>query len=132
MTDLPDPPVRIDFHLLDRQITDLAGQLYGNVDDVELATGADGVPYVAALLVGQQVLGDRVGGFIGRWMTGSAQRLRPEPDALPIRIAFDRVAAVESGVVLSVRKELLPPLPLEEWLDKHLIDKIPGAGHASG
>jgi sporulation protein YlmC with PRC-barrel domain len=132
MTDLPEPPVRIDFHLLDRQISDLAGELYGNVDDVELAVGDDGVPYVDALLVGQQVLGARVGGFIGRWMTAAARRLQPQPDAPPIRIAFDRVGAVKSGIVLSVRKELLPTPPLEEWLNIHLIDKIPGAGDARG
>jgi sporulation protein YlmC with PRC-barrel domain len=132
VTELPEPPVRIDFHLLDRQISDFDGALYGNVDDVELAVGDDGVPYVTALMVGQQVLGKRVGGLLGRWMTGSARRLQPHLDAPPIRIPLDRVAKVESGIVLSVRVDVLPTPPLEEWLDEHLIERIPGAEHASG
>ena len=56
----------IGLDLLDRQILDCGGQPVGKVDDVELDVDADGTPYVAALLVGQQALGDRIGGRLGR------------------------------------------------------------------
>jgi sporulation protein YlmC with PRC-barrel domain len=119
------------FDLLDRQIVDRDGQLVGKVDDLELATADDGGLYVAALLVGQQVLGRRVGGWLGRWMENTARRLEPTPDTGPIRIPFDVVGTVDSAVNLSVRRELLPDPPLETWLRDHLIGRIPGASHES-
>jgi sporulation protein YlmC with PRC-barrel domain len=123
--------VLLAFDLLDRQIVDRDGAPYGNVDDVELAFDEDGVPYVAALLVGQRPLGRRIGGWLGRWIEHSAQRLAPTPDTPPIRIGYDLVAKVDSAVHLSVRVELLPEPPLETWLRDNLISKIPGAKHES-
>jgi sporulation protein YlmC with PRC-barrel domain len=131
MTTQPDP-LRIDFHLLDRQIVDRDGDMVGNVDDVELDTAGPGGPRVVALLVGQQALGDRIGGRIGRWMASTARRLAPRPDTPPIRIPYDLVATVASDVTLSVKKDLLTAPPLETWLREHLIDRIPGAGHVEG
>ena len=132
MSELPEPPLRVDFHLLDRQISDSAGELVGNVDDVELELGQDGVPYVTALLSAQQVLGERIGGRLGRWMTVSARQLHPDSHPQPLRIAIELVAKVESGIVLSVQRDALPPPPLELWLREHLIGKIPGADDAGG
>ena len=117
--------------LLDRQILDCDGAPVGKVDDVELDIDADGTPYVAALLVGQQALGDRIGGRLGRWIAGTARRLSPDYDRGPIRIPYDLVAELTSAVNLSVRRELLPDPPLETWLRDHLIGRIPGATDAS-
>ncbi len=119
------------FDLLDRQILDRDEAPIGNVDDIELAFDKDGVPYVAALLVGQQALGRRIGGWLGRWIEHSAHRLAPTPDTPPIRIPYDLVAKVDSAVHLSVRLELLPEPALETWLRDHLISRIPGAKHES-
>ncbi|MFG2166183.1 hypothetical protein [Micromonospora chersina] len=122
--------VLIGFDLLDRQILDRDGEPVGKVDDVELALGEDGTPYVAALLVGQQALGDRIGGGFGRWLAGTARRLAPDPSRGPIRIPYDLVAELNSAVNLSVSRELLPDPPLETWLRDHLIARIPGARDA--
>jgi sporulation protein YlmC with PRC-barrel domain len=116
--------------LLDRQILDRDGEPVGKVDDLELGYDEDGVPYVAALLVGQQALGRRIGGRLGRWITTSAERLSPTPDPAPIRIPYDLVRATGGAVDLSVRRELLLDPPLEAWLGEHLIGRIPGASHA--
>src|SRR5215212_11430319 len=97
----------IGLDLLDRQILDCDGQPVGKVDDVELDVDADGTPYVAALLVGQQALGDRIGGRLGRWIAGTARRLSLDHDRGPIRIPYDLVAELTSAVNLSVRRELL-------------------------
>jgi sporulation protein YlmC with PRC-barrel domain len=119
------------FDLLDRQIVDRDGEPVGKVDDIELALAEDGVPYVAALLVGQQALGRRIGGWLGRCIENTARRLAPTPDAAPMRIPYDVVAEVGSAVTLSVRRELLPDPALEAWLREHLIGRIPGATHES-
>jgi sporulation protein YlmC with PRC-barrel domain len=122
--------VMIGFHLLDRQIVDRDGALVGKVDDVELAVGDDGVPAVTALLVGQQVLGERIGDGIGAALAGIARRLRGDESSGPIRIPYDLVTDIGPAITLSVRRELLPDPPLEDWLRSNLIGRIPGAHHA--
>jgi sporulation protein YlmC with PRC-barrel domain len=120
----------IGFDLLDRQILDSDGEPVGKVDDVELDRGPDDALHVTALLVGQQALGDRIGGRLGRWIAGAARRLSPDYQRGPIRIPFDLVAEINSAVNLSVRRELLVDPPLETWLREHLIGRIPGADDA--
>ena len=125
----PDP-LRVDFHLLDRQIVDVAGAKVGKVDDVEFDTGPDGRITVAALLVGQEVLGRRIGGRLGRWMAGMARRLRSDSDPSPLRIPFEHVTEVGSEITLGLRADVLETAPLETWLRERLIERIPGARDA--
>lgn len=121
----------IGFDLLDRQIVDRDGEPVGKVDDVELTYDRNGVPQITGLLLGQQVLGQRIGGALGRWMTALARRMSEPPDMPPLRISYDLVETVDSAVRLSVARELLRDPPLEGWLRDHLIARIPGAGHES-
>ena len=126
----PDP-VRIDFHLLDRQIIDPAGAKVGKVDDIELEQDENGRITVAALLVGQVALGGRIGGVVGRWLGAVARRLRSEEDPAPLRIAYRHVMRFNSEVIIGIRRELLDTPPLERWLRDRFIARIPGAGRAS-
>lgn len=119
----------VGFDLLDRQIEDRDGLPIGKVDDVEFARAEDGTLYVAALLTGQEALGVRLGGTLGRWVAGVAGRLDIHQRG-PRRIAYDLVDRVDSAVILSVRRDLLPEPALEAWLNEHLIGRIPGADHA--
>jgi sporulation protein YlmC with PRC-barrel domain len=117
------------FDLLDRQILDRTGEPYGKVDDLSLVVGPDGVPTVDALLVGQQALGRRIGGRLGRALAAVARQLAPTPG--PIRIPYELVESVDSAVHLSVRVDQLPDPPLEAFLRRHVVDHIPGASHES-
>jgi sporulation protein YlmC with PRC-barrel domain len=119
----------IGFDLLDRQIVDTDGEPVGKADDVELTPDENGVPRVTALLLGQQVLGDRIGGTVGRWISTTARRLSG-PDRPPMRIDYSLVESVGGSINLSVKRELLRDPPLEVWLRDHLINRIPGAGDA--
>ncbi|BCJ47698.1 hypothetical protein GCM10010168_20570 [Actinoplanes ianthinogenes] len=112
----------IGFDLLDRQIVDADGEPVGKIDDIEIIDGT-----VVALLCGQQALGERIGGALGRWIAAVARRMSEPPDQPPIRVPVDLIARVTSAVELSVRRELLVEPPLEGWLREHLIDRIPGA-----
>ncbi|NIH88469.1 hypothetical protein [Amycolatopsis granulosa] len=126
----PDP-LRVEFHLLDRQIVDVDGHPVGKVDDVELTRDDDGTYRVTALLTGQYVLGRRVGGLLGRVLCWLGARLgggRVEP----VRIGFEHVQRVSSDVTLSLRAEVLAEQPLERWLRDKFIARIPGSGHAGG
>jgi sporulation protein YlmC with PRC-barrel domain len=121
--------ILIGFELLDRQIVDLAGESIGKVDDVELAM-VDGVPHVAALLSGPQALGRRLGGRLGRWVSGVAGRVHPAENPDPLRIPWDLVASHDSAVKLTVRRELLAEPLLEQWLRDHVVGRIPGSSDA--
>jgi len=122
------------FDLLDRQILDFTGALIGKVDDIELALDEDGIPRITTLLVGPQALGRRLGGRLGRWISGVAGRLHPAENPDPMRIPWNLVAndpRTDCVVQLSVRRELLTEPALEEWLREHIVAKIPG-GHVAG
>ncbi len=92
-----------------------------------LGRAGDGGLYVAALLTGEQALGPRLGGVLGRWMTAAGCRLDLDRRG-PRRIPYDLVASVESAVVLSIKRDLLPEPELETWLNEHLIGRISPAG----
>ncbi|SBT38569.1 hypothetical protein [Micromonospora auratinigra] len=124
--------VQLAKQLLDRQIVDVDGRLVGRVDDIAFAVDESGCPYVDCLLTGQGALGERIGGRIGRLLVAVADRFTDDPPVPPLRIPLDRVARVDSAVRLSCRADELPPSPVEAWLRRHLVDRIPGSQRASG
>lgn len=119
--------ILLGFDLLDRQIMDRDGLPVGNVDDVELAVAKDGTLTVAALYVGAQAWGERLGGRIGASVTGLAARLQRRTPPGPIRIPIDLVREAGSAIRLSVSRDLLGEPELEAWLREHIIKRIPGA-----
>jgi sporulation protein YlmC with PRC-barrel domain len=116
------------FHLLDRQIVDRDGQLVGKVDDVELSDGDP--PRVTALLLGPWALGERMGGWLGGVIAGTAARLHGTRGPYRARIPYEQVDHVDTMIHLRIRRELLPEPALEEWLRDHVIARIPGASDA--
>lgn len=118
--------------LLDRQIVDVDGRLVGRVDDIAFAVDEEGYPYVDCLLTGQGALGQRIGGRIGQLLVAVADRFTDDPPVLPLRVPLSQVDRVESAVRLRCPAADLPPSPVESWLRRHLIDRIPGANRASG
>jgi sporulation protein YlmC with PRC-barrel domain len=117
----------IGFDLLDRQVLDRDGQAVGKVDDMELAVAEDGSLSVAAILVGAQAWGRRLGGRLGATITGMASRLQQRTPPGPIRIPIDLVREIGAAVSLSVSRDLLVEPELEAWLREHLISRIAGA-----
>ncbi|WFE39759.1 hypothetical protein [Micromonospora sp. WMMD998] len=124
--------VQLAKQLLDRQIVDVEGRLVGRVDDVAFALDDAGYPYVDCLLTGQGALGQRIGGTIGRLLVAVADRFTDDPPAPSRRVPLATVARVDSAVRLRCRAAELPPSPVETWLRRHLIERIPGAFRASG
>ncbi|GIJ27075.1 hypothetical protein Vqi01_22370 [Micromonospora qiuiae] len=124
--------IEVSRQLLDRQLVDVQGRLVGKVDDVEFAIDTEGRPYLLTLLTGPGALALRVGGRLGRMMALAAERFVTDRPMAPLRIPYPLVARIDSAVWLRVRAEELPTAPVEQWLRRRLIDRIPGAGRASG
>ena len=118
-------------HLLDRQLIDADGRLAGKVDDLELTLPeGGGPPLVTAILAGPGALSRRIGGRLGAWLEGVANRLRDGDEDRPARVPFGVVREIGSAIDLHVAKAELETERLEAWTRDHLIGKIPGAGHA--
>lgn len=132
MTD-DDRVLDLSADLLDRQVCDSDGMQVCKVDDLEFELGEDGEWHVTAILAGPGALGPRIGGWLGAVMVGIHRRMRGMPEPNPPAIPWTLVRSVGSQVTLSVRRSELPPdlTPLEDWLRVHVIDRIPGSGHAS-
>jgi hypothetical protein len=123
--------ISVRFSLLDQQIVDVHGLPIGRVDDVELQQEGDEPPRVAALLVGAQALGERIGGTTGSTAAALAAGARGDASAGPTRIDAACIAELEPQVRLNVGLEDLPDVAgLERWLSTHLVERLPGAGRA--
>jgi sporulation protein YlmC with PRC-barrel domain len=118
--------------LLDRQIVDRDGKLAGKVDDLELSFPEDGgAPYVTAILSGPGALARRLGGRLGRWIESVHGRLHSHAEPTPARISFGVVKRIEDHIELTIGRDGLESMHLEDWVSDHIIGKIPGARHAS-
>ena len=119
-------------HLLDRQVQDPDGHAVCKVDDLELTVPDDGSPpYVSAILVGPRALGPRLGGRLGRWVASIAGRLATADQVEVPRIDFGYVTGIGNSIVVARHPDELPVAPLEDWLDRHVISRIPGSRHES-
>jgi sporulation protein YlmC with PRC-barrel domain len=118
-------------HLLDRQLVDRDGKLVGKVDDLELEVPEDGAPYVTAILAGPGALAGRVGGRLGAWLEGTANRLRHGDRRRPARISFGVVKAIHSAIDLSAAKADLETSLVDDWVAERIIGKLPGAQGAA-
>lgn len=124
--------VLVGLELLDRQIVDRDGKLAGKVDDLELSfPESGGAPYVTAILSGPGALSRRLGGRLGRWIESVHARLHPHAEPTPARLSFGVVKRIEDHVELSVGRDGLESMRLEDWVRQNIIGKIPGATHAS-
>ncbi len=106
------------FHLLDRQVVDSDDLMVCKVDDLEVSLPDDGgTPAVTRILTGPAALVPRFSGRTGhllrrRWISLGVQYADRD---LPLAIPLDAIAALGSGIELSVgRRGLLdrqPPAP---------------------
>ncbi|MBE8518574.1 hypothetical protein ILP97_13830 [Amycolatopsis sp. H6(2020)] len=113
--------------LLDRQIIGEDGTVVGKVDDLELRA-ENGTYVVDALLVGPEALADRVGGPIGKLLHHIGRGFRAQA---PQRIPLNAIRRIEPTIVVTTAVAHATDSPSEDWLRRHVIGRIPGAGHAS-
>ena len=119
-------------HLLDHQIVDRDGWLAGNVDDLELEVGEDPwaePPVVVDLLSGAGALAARIGGRLGRFIASVDGRIAEE--RTPARIPMAVVSEIGSHVTVTSSRSELETDRGERWVRNHVIDHIPGSGHAA-
>ncbi|MFV2100563.1 hypothetical protein [Micromonospora sp. LOL_024] len=62
----------------------------------------------------------------------TAERFVTDRPMAPLRIPYTLVERVGSAVRLRIRAEELAAPPVEAWLRRNVIGRIPGADRASG
>jgi hypothetical protein len=135
--------------LLDHQIVDRHGRRAGKVDDVELTlpndegtddatgTGGPGRPVVTALLSGNGVLANRLGGPLGRLASTLSRRILPDPDdagdpdaeagVARGRIRFGDVTELGNHVQVALDAGDLATHAVEQAVRRTIVGRIPGA-----
>lgn len=112
--------------ILDNQLVDRQQQKMGRVDGIVAELREDQPPRLAYLEVGMPVLARRlhprleswVAAIQGRW--GAKQRH-------PFRIPFSQVLDVGIDVDVDLDAADTPAIAYEQWLQDHVIGRIPGA-----
>ena len=117
--------------LLDRELVDRDGRMAGCVDDLELAYSEDtGQLYVSAVLSGPGALAQRLGWTrYGGWLRRVHAFVAGE-DHDPTRIPFNVVNEIGPSITLGASRADLGTESGERWVREHVIDHIPGSGHA--
>ena len=119
--------------LLDRQLVANDDLLAGCVDDLELTASEDGDQlYVSAIVSGPGGLLYRMGARrLGLWVERVHALVAAPPRAEPSRIPFNLVADIGSHITVGCAAEETGSASGERWVRDHVINHIPGAGHAA-
>ena len=133
MTDAAGRHIWAVLELLDRQIVDRDGMLAGKVDDLEFEIDdePDALPRVTGILSGLGALAGHIGGDAGQWLEATERRLTEDRDRHPSRIDFGLVGEIGSAIEIAADRDDLDSNRAERWARDVIIDKIPGAGHAT-
>lgn len=116
---------RIGFTVLDRQVVDRDGVNLGKVDDVEFTRREGEETSMTALIIDTAALGGRISGRIGRYWEAVVERLRPQNEG-SIVIPVEHVEEFTPTTVLTTGAPE-GTHPLESWVARHVIGRIPGA-----
>ena len=120
-----DDPLPLVRDVLDKQVLDPDRCKVGKVDGIVLALRAHRPPRVIAIEISQAAAWRRVHrrlGDLADWL-----RARFEPgQGTPPRILFEHVVGTGIDVYVDVVWKRTRALLWEDWLEEHVVAKIPG------
>ncbi len=111
--------------LLDKRVVDRNGRDMGRVDRLVIESVTGSPPRVVAIEIGSSALGERLGCFVGRWITGLLHGLGVEKGQ-PLRVPVGQVLGVADTVKVNVAFGDTPAASIEHKL-RTLVRRIPGA-----
>jgi sporulation protein YlmC with PRC-barrel domain len=116
--------------LLDKQVLDREGRKMGKVDGIVLELRKDMPPRVAFVEIGPVTLARRFGPALGRLMKAMDAGLGVG-DGSSLRIPLSKVGEVGIDVRVDLEADKTRVWAWEEWLRRHVVGRIPGAGSRS-
>jgi hypothetical protein len=120
--------------LLDRQLVDANDMPAGKVDDLELTFPSEpgALPTVTTILCGPAALARRFGGRLGSSLETMHSLVYHGDEPAPAEVPFGLVKQVGVSVLLTVGRDDLRTVIVEDWLRDHFISNIPGSGKDPG
>lgn len=113
--------------VLDDQVVDRKKRKIGKVDGVIMILRKDKPPRLAYVEMGMSTLARRLHPRLGRWAEALGRRWGVRKGK-PFRVPWSKVRPHGIDVNVDLDAEETPVLDWEKWLDKHIIERIPGAG----
>ncbi|MCA1839998.1 MAG: hypothetical protein ABR507_04505 [Actinomycetota bacterium] len=116
--------------LLDLQLVDKDGLLCGKVDDIEFEVSDEpgALPVAKNIIVGPSGLASRMKGRFAEWIEALHRTLHPDAQPIPAKVSFGVVKRYGSRLELTVSQQDLTVGEVEDWVQAHVISRIPGAG----
>ncbi len=118
--------LRLAGKVLDKQIKDLRGENAGRVDGVVLELRDGRPPRVAYVEVSPITLIARFNRRLALWYARLDRRFG-EGRGVPFRIPWSRITHGGPTLIVDLVVEATPINGFEDWLRKHVIERIPGA-----
>jgi len=112
--------------VLDKQMLDRNDCELGRVDGLVMEVPENGQPRIVRIEAGGPVLAHRLGNWVRGLWRAIAQRVGPKRMS-PLKFPWRKVTKLGRDVHLDVDVHETDALAWEEWIDKTLIDKLPGA-----
>ncbi len=113
--------------VLDDQVIDHEKRKIGKVDGVIMILRKDSPPRLAYIEMGMSTLAHRLHPRLGRWVEALGRKWGVR-HGKPFRIPWLKVRPLDIDVMVDLNADETPLLDWEKWLDKHIIERMPGAG----
>src|SRR5215210_5533114 len=113
--------------VLDDQVIDCRKRKMGKVDGVIMVLRKDKPPRLAYIEMGMSTLAHRLHPRLGLWVEALGRKWGVR-HGKPYCIPWSKVHPLNIDVRVDLNAEETPLLDWEKWLDKHIIERIPGAG----
>jgi hypothetical protein len=111
--------------VLDEQIVDSKRRQAGRVDGIVLELRADRPPRLAYIEISPITLLSRFNRRLAHWYARHDRKLG-EGRGVPVRIPWSRLTRDGPGFVMDLDAESTPIFALEDWLRRHIVERIPG------
>ncbi len=112
--------------VLDKQLLDSDGTKMGRVDGLVMQFGERTQPRITHIEIGGPTLAARISHRLPKFTRRLAKVWGPKRLA-PVRIPWSNVERLGRDVKLNVRGRETGAMAWENWLAKHVIDKLPGS-----
>lgn len=111
--------------VLDQDLRDSHDKPAGRVDGIVLELRDDKPPRVAYVEVSPITFIARVSRRLASWYAPRDRRFG-EGRGVPFRIPWSRLTPSDTSLRMDLRSEATPIPAVEQWLRRHIVEKIPG------
>lgn len=113
--------------VLDKKLLDGDDKEVGRVDGLVMQLGERSQPRITHIVIGGATLGARIHPSVARASRWLASKWGPKRGGA-VRIPWSKVEHLGRNIKLDVEAGETGALDWEIWLDRHFIERIPGAG----